>query len=154
SIVIPDFTKYPIKSFTPLQWIYDATDPSIVSTQLPKAFFQNTVNFDLPKLSCNDPRNCIFPKGMNGGFSLPGTFTHEIHHVLGVMQSQYYKVRGEGTALANTYGGALYLFDLFDVDSDDPGIGTYSGSTAASRNNNADEPTTIRFVSSPSPAGL
>src|SRR5262249_55805725 len=59
SIVIPDFTKYPIKSFTPLQWIYDATDPSIVSTQLPKAFFQNTVNFDLPKLSCNDPRNCI-----------------------------------------------------------------------------------------------
>lgn len=154
SIVIPDFTKYPIKSSLPLQWIYDATDPSVVSTQLPKAFFVNTSNFDLPKLSCNDPRNCVFPKGVNGGYSLPGVFTHELHHVLGVMQSQYYKVRGEGTALANTYGGSFYLLDLFDVDSDDAGIGTYSGSTAAARNNNPDEPTTIRFVSNISPAGL
>jgi hypothetical protein len=70
------------------------------------------------------------------------------------MQSQYYNVQEEGTALANTYGGAFYLLDLFDVDSDAPSIGTYSGSTAAAPNNNLNEPTTIPVCASLSPAGL
>lgn len=151
AVVIGDFTAIPPKATPPYAWMYNSTSPAVVSTQLPKAFFQNTVNLALPKLSCSDPKNCVFPQGADGGLDLIGTFNHEINHVLGVMQSQYYKVPGEETSLAYTYGSALFLLDLFDLDSDfvvsgfgNPGIQSYSDFTAAPRNNDPNEPNTIR----------
>lgn len=150
AIVIPDFTNIPPKNSTPFTWMYDSTSASVVNTQMPKAFFEKTVNIALPKPSCTDPRSCIFPQGADGGYDLVGVFNHEINHVLGTMQSQYYKVPGEGTALAYTYGTALYLLDLFDVDSDfvvpgfgNPGITSYTDFSSVPRNNNANEPRTI-----------
>ena len=72
------------------------------------------------------------------------------------MQSQYYKVSGEETSLAYTYGTALFPLDLFDIDSDSvvPGYGskgikTYADFKAAPRNNNTYEPTTIWVASVP-----
>jgi hypothetical protein len=150
AVVIPDLTAIPPKgTFT---WMYDSTCPAVVSTQLPKAFFQNTVNLALPKVSCSDPKNCEFPQGADGGRDLIGVFNHEINHVLGLMQSQYFKVPGEENSLSYTYGSALFLLDLFDLDSDSvvsgygsSGIQGYSDFTAAPRNHDPNEPRTIYF---------
>lgn len=138
AVVVPDLTRIG----PPYVWTYDTTQASVIKTQLPKAYYQHA-NFALPNVSCGDPASCIFPLGFSGGYDLIGVFNHELNHVLGVMQSQYYKVPFEGTALAYTYGTALYLLDLFDLDSDSvvPGYGSsgiqnYAGFTAAPRNNN------------------
>jgi hypothetical protein len=156
AIVIPDFTNIPPKASPPYTWMYDSTSAAVVNTQMPKAFFEKTVNVALPKTSCSDPGNCIFPQGADGGYDLVGVFNHEINHVLGTMQSQYYKVGGEGTVLAYTYGTALYLLDLFDVDSDsvvsgfgNPGITSYADFTSVPRNNNPYGPRTIYRGSNP-----
>ena len=69
------------------------------------------------------------------------------------------KSGGESTALANTYGTALFLLDLFDIDSDyvvpgfgHPGIDSYADFTVAPRNNNTYAPTTV--WEAPTAAGL
>lgn len=144
ALVIADFASYPPPGPPYYSWIYNETDPAVVNTQLPKAFFESSVNYFLPKQSCSDPRNCVFPQGVNTGYDLVGVFEHEINHVMGVMSSQYYKVAGEGTALASTYGTALYLLDLFDLDSNDIDP-TYLGFTSARRNNNTAVPQTIVY---------
>ena len=154
AVVIADFTVIPPMSALPYLWMYDSTDPGIVATQLPKAFFTKSLNNALPQLSCNDPAQCQFPEGFNAGFDLIGLFNHEINHVLGLMQSQYYKVGGEGTTLAYTYGTALFPLDLFDLDSDyvvpgygHSGIHSDSDFTLVPRNNNTYEPTTVTSAS-------
>jgi hypothetical protein len=154
AIVIPDLTKMPPPGSPPTRWMFDSTDAAVVKTQLPKAFFENSANLALPQLSCSDPTLCIFPAGASGGVDLIGVINHEINHVLGAMQSQYYKVDGEATAIAYTYGTALFLLDLFDVDSDfvvpgygNPGVSSYADFKALPRNNNTFEPTTVRFAS-------
>jgi hypothetical protein len=157
AIVIPDFTVIPPNSAPPFAWIYDDTDATVVGRQLPAAFFERSLNRALPNLSCDDPTQCQFPKGANGGRDLVGAFNHELNHILGAMQSQYYKIPFEGTALAYTYGTALYLLDLFDLDSDyvvsgfgHPGIHSNADFTAVPRNNDASEPSTIVFASTAS----
>jgi hypothetical protein len=146
ALVIPD---------DPSLWMYDSTDPSVISTQLPKAYFVKSLNSFLSQTSCTDPTQCQFPAGVNPGVDLIAVFNHEMNHMLGLMQSQYYKVSGEETSLAYTYGTALYPLDLFDLDSDyvvpgygHKGIETYADFTAAPRNNNTYEPTTISYASS------
>lgn len=153
ALLIPDLTNFPPPSSPPYAWIYDSSDPSVVSTQLPKAFYEKSANFWLPQLSCADPTQCVFPQGFNGGSDLIAAFNHELHHILGVMSSQYYKVPYEGTAIAYTYGTALYLLDLFDLDSDfvvsgygHPGIQSYVDFTSAPRNHNPNEPSTITYA--------
>lgn len=146
AVVIPDFTTMPPQGSPSYFWIYDDNDPSVISTQLPKVFFEKSVNYLLPKQSCNDPRSCVFPKGANPGVNLVGTFDHEINHIMGVMSSQYYKVPYEGTALSYVYGTALYLLDLFDLDSDDIAP-SYVGFSSARRNNNTSGPNTVRYGS-------
>jgi hypothetical protein len=156
ALVIPDVTAYPpVNTIRP--WLYDATQPSVAKTQLPKAFFEKTYNSHLPDVSCGDPSQCRFPSGVDPGADLVGTMSHEINHILGVMQSQYYKVRGEATSLVHTYGTALYLLDLFDLDSDAvvdgfgyPGIHAYGDFTLAPRNNDSYEPTTVYIAPTPS----
>ncbi len=159
ALVIPDLTVFPPNTSPAPTWIYDPTDPAVVATQLPKAFFQNSLNLALPQGSCSDPTQCRFPNGANPGTDLVGVFNHELNHILGVMQSQYYKIGNEGTSLAYTYGTALYLLDLFDLDSDyvvpgygHPGIQSNADFTAAPRNNDARQPNTI--ISASSAAGL
>ena len=153
AVVIPDFTTIP-PVFGPWAWIYDSTAPSVIKTQVPKAFYERSLNLFLPELSCADPTQCRFPQGAQGGYNLIGTFNHELNHILGVMQSQYYKTGGAGTSLAYTYGTALYLLDLFDLDSDyvvpgfgHPGIQSNADFTATPRNNDPFEPNTVRFAS-------
>ena len=97
AVVIPDLTNYPPPYSPPYTWFYNPNNPSIVSTQLPKAYYEQSFNYDLPQNSCSDPTQCIFPLGFNGGHDLVGVFNHEINHVLGIMQSQYYKIGGEET---------------------------------------------------------
>jgi hypothetical protein len=145
ALVIPDTSG----------WMYDSTASTVVNTQLPKAYFESSLNVWLPQVSCADPTQCRFPEGVNGGGDLIGVFNHELNHILGLMQSQYYKVSGEETSLAYTYGTALFPLDLFDLDSDyvvpgygHKGIETYSDFKLAPRNNNTYEPTTIYFASS------
>ena len=158
AIVIPDFTVIPPATPT-FTWIYDSKAAAIVNTQLPRAYFDHALNRALQKLACDDPTQCQFPQGANGGRDLVGVFNHEINHILGVMQSQYYKIPYEGTALAYAYGTALYLLDLFDLDSDyvvpgfgHPGIQSNADFTLAPRNNDASEPDTVVFA--PTAAGL
>lgn len=148
AVVIPDLTSLPPVNSSST-WIYDSTRPEVVRTQLPKAYFEKSYDFYLGG-SCSDPSRCRFPAGVDPGEDLIGVFLHEINHVLGVMQSQYYKVRGEETSLTYTYGTALYLLDLFDLDSDyvvdgygHSGIHAYSDFTLAPRNNDSYEPTTV-----------
>ena len=155
AIVIPDVTNIPPVNGFP--WNYNSTRSSVVSTQLPKAFFEKSINFYLPDSACKDPTQCRFPAGVDPGSDLIGVYMHEINHVLGVMQSQYYKVPGEQTSLVHTYGTALYLLDLFDLDSDyvvpgygHAGIHTLADFTAAPRNNDTSEPTTINGAFDPS----
>lgn len=152
ALVIPDFTVMPPPYSPPATWDYDSTAPSVTSTQLPKAFWTQSANLALPKLSCSDPTQCRYPLGATSGSDLIGVFLHEINHMLGVMQSQYYKVGGEETALSYTNGNSLFLLDLFDLDSDAvvPGYGTAgiqsnSEFKTAARNNNTYEPTTINY---------
>jgi hypothetical protein len=159
ALVIPDLTVIPPNTSPAPTWIYDPTDPAVVATQLPKAFFQNSLNLALPQGSCSDPTQCQFPNGANPGTDLVGVFNHELNHILGLMQSQYYKIGDEGTSLAYTYGTALFLLDLFDLDSDyvvpgygHPGIQSNADFTAAPRNNDAREPNTI--ISASTAAGL
>jgi hypothetical protein len=52
AIVIPDLTSYPPPYSPPYVWMYNSTDSAVVSTQLPKAYFEKTANFDLPQNSC------------------------------------------------------------------------------------------------------
>ncbi|HET7452788.1 MAG TPA: hypothetical protein VFL12_08615, partial [Thermoanaerobaculia bacterium] len=149
ALVIPDVTVYPpVNTIRP--WMYDSTQRSVIDTQLPKAFFEKTYNNHLPDASCADPAQCRFPAGVDPGSDLVGTINHEINHLLGAMQSQYYKVRGEATSLVYTYGTALYLVDLFDLDSDyvvdgygHAGIHSYADFTLAPRNNDSGEPNTV-----------
>jgi hypothetical protein len=97
---------------------------------------------------------------VDGGHDLISYFNHEINHVLGIMQSQYYKVGGDETVIPYTYGNALFLLDLFDLDSDyvvpgygNPGIHTSADFTAAPRNNvTYQSPQTITLA--PSAAAL
>jgi hypothetical protein len=145
AVVIPDSAP----------WMFDSTAASVVNTQLPKAYFESSLNDWLPSVSCADPTQCQFPEGENGGWDLIGTINHELNHILGIMQSQYYKVSGEETSLAYTYGTALFPLDLFDLDSDyvvpgygHKGIETYSDFKFAPRNNNTYEPTTIYYANS------
>ena len=147
AVVIPDFTVIPPVS--PQTWIYDSGAQAVVDTQLPKAYYENSYNAVLPQASCNNPAQCRFPQGVTPGVDLVGVFNHELNHVLGIMQSQYYKVFGEETSLTYTYGTALYLLDLFDLDSDyvvsgygHPGIHDFPEFTTAPRNNDTYEPTT------------
>jgi hypothetical protein len=146
AVVIPDFTNYPPAGSPYYSWIYDDTDPAVINTQLPKAFFEKSVNYLLPKWTCSDPSSCIFPQGVNPGYDLVGALTHEINHVMGVMSSQYYKVPYQGTALTLPYGTALYLLDLFDLDSEDISP-NYVGFSPARRNNNTSGLQTIRYGS-------
>ena len=147
ALVIPDLTVLPQASLR--SWNYDSTAPAVHATQLPKAYLEQS-NLALPAASCKDSSQCRFPEGVNPGSDLIGVFDHEINHILGIMQSQYYKVGGEETALSYTYGNALYLLDLFDLDSDYvvPGYG-HSGMqslkdfTLAPRNNDTYEPVTV-----------
>jgi hypothetical protein len=141
ALVIPD---------SPGLWMYDSTSPAVVSTQLPKAYFENSLNSFLPYSSCADPTQCQFPVGANPGIDLIAVFSHEVNHMLGIMSSQYYKVQYEGTSLAYTFGTALFPLDLFDLDSDyvvpgygHKGIQTYADFTSAPRNNNTYEPNTV-----------
>ena len=157
AVVVPDLTAIPPANTPPLRWIYDDRNQSIIRTQLPKAYYEKSANFALPKLSCDDSIQCVFPKGFNGGLDLTGLFHHEINHVLGVMQSQYYKVPYEDTSLGYTYGNALFLLDLFDLDSDyvvsgygHSGIHTYDDFKSAPRHNNTYVPTTIYQATSAS----
>ena len=159
ALVIPDLTVFPPNTQPAPTWIYDPTDAAVVATQLPKAFFQNSLNLALRQGSCSDPTQCQFPNGANPGTDLVGVFNHELNHILGLMQSQYYKIGDEGTSLAYTYGTALFLLDLFDLDSDyvipgygHPGIQSNADFTAAPRNNDAREPNTI--FSASTAAGL
>ncbi len=147
AVVIPDLEGIPPGSFS---WDYDSTNVNVQRTQLPKAYYERSLNYYLPNQSCSDPTQCQYPKGFNPGTDLIGVYKHEIDHMLGVMQSQYYKVSGVETSIAYTYGTALYLLDLFDIDSDyvvpgygHPGIQSYADFTAAPRNNNTYEPQTI-----------
>ena len=156
AIVIPDVTTYPPVNSN-LTWIYDSTAKSVVDTQLPKEYFEKTYNFYRPNVACDDPAQCRFPKGVAPGTDLVGVFNHEINHVLGVMQSQYYKVPALETSLVYTYGTALYVLDLFDLDSDwvvdgfgHAGIHSYADFTLVPRNNDAYEPITIFNGSTPS----
>jgi hypothetical protein len=146
AVVIPDFTTYPPAGSPYYSWIYDDTDPAVIGAQLPKAFYQNSVNYFLPKLACTDPTSCRFPQGVNPGYSLVGALTHEINHVLGVMSSQYYKVYGSGNALASSFGTALYPLDLFDLDSNDIASSPVDFASAI-RNNNTSGITTILYGS-------
>lgn len=155
ALVIPDLTTLPPPYTPPSTWIYDSTAPSVTATQLPKAYIENSLNLWLPQVSCSDPTQCIFPQGVSGGQDLVSVFNHEINHMLGLMQSQYYKVSGEETALSYTYGNALFLLDLFDVDSDyvvpgygSAGIQSPKDFTLVPRNNDTYEPTTIYFAAS------
>jgi len=148
ALVIPDAEWY---------WMLDSTDPNIVKTQLPKAYFEQSLNYALPYSACSDPTVCQFPEGINAGTDLIGVYKHEIDHVLGLMQSQYYKVSGEETSIAYTYGTALFLLDLFDLDSDyvlpgygHAGIHSYTDFKYAPRNNDTYEPQTILGADSPS----
>jgi hypothetical protein len=157
ALVIADLTVIPPKFVPPVVWMYDSTDPNIAATQLPKTYFTKSLNLLLPQLSCDDPTQCEFPAGVNGGYDLIGVFNHEINHVLGIMQSQYYKVGGNGTSLAYTYGSALFLLDLFDLDSDyvvpgygHPGIRSTADFTLAPRNNVTASPITVLAAPSPS----
>jgi len=147
ALVIPDLTVLPQASLR--SWNYDSTAPAVQATQLPKAYLEQS-NVALPAASCKDPSQCRFPEGVNPGSDLIGVFDHEINHILGVMQSQYYKVGGEETALSYTYGNALYLLDLFDLDSDyvvpgygHSGIQSFKDFTLAPRNNDTYEPVTV-----------
>jgi hypothetical protein len=150
AVAIPDLTVLP-QPYTPTTiWDYDSTAPSVTAAQVPKAYIEQSLNLLLPQHSCNDPTQCEYPEGANGGLDLIGAFNHEINHILGLMQSQYFKVSGEETALSYTYGNALFLLDLFDLDSDyvvpgygHPGIQSPNEFTFASRNNDTYEPTTV-----------
>jgi hypothetical protein len=144
AVVIPDFTNYPPPGAPSYTWVYNDTDPAVVNAQLPKAFFEHSVNYLLPKLVCTDPTSCRYPQGVNPGYSLVGALTHEINHILGIMSSQYYKVYGSGNALASSFGTALYLTDLFDLDSNDLAP-TYVGFASANRNNNTSGIQTILY---------
>jgi len=155
AIVIPGLTGHPPVN-SDMQWNYNSTRKPVINTQLPKAFYEKSYNFYLPSRSCADPTQCGFPLGVDPGADLVGVYLHEINHVLGVMQSQYYKVRGEETSLTYTYGTALYLLDLFDLDSDyvldgygHNGIHSLADFTLAPRNSDANEPATVVFVSNP-----
>jgi len=156
ALVIPDVTAYPPVN-TARPWIYDSSRRQVVDTQLPKAFFEKTYDQHLPDASCGDPSQCRFPSGVDPGTDLVGTMSHEINHILGIMQSQYYKARGNATSLVYTYGTALYLLDLFDLDSDAvvdgfgyPGIHSRGDFTLAPRNNDTYVPTTIYVAPTPS----
>ncbi|MGH9443570.1 MAG: hypothetical protein ACRD16_14985 [Thermoanaerobaculia bacterium] len=151
AVVIPDIVRFPPVNSN-LSWLYDSTDKRVEQTQLPKAFFEKTYDFYLANQSCDDPTQCRFPAGMDPGEDLIGVFNHEINHVLGVMQSQYYKGQALGTSLTYAYGTALYLLDLYDLDSDfvvsgygHPGIHSYGDFTFAPRNNDTYEPTTVSY---------
>lgn len=144
ALVIPDVTNYPPPGLPTFTWDYNSADPAVVNAQLPKAYYEKSVNYLLPRMSCTNPGSCAFPQGVNTGRDLRAVFTHEINHVMGVMSSQYYKVPYEGTALTLPYARALYLLDLFDLDSDDISP-VYAGFTAARRNNNGWGPNTILY---------
>jgi len=157
AIVIPDLTNTPQAYVPPYTWIYDSTSKDVVATQLPKAYLEKSLNLYLPQVSCADPTQCQFPQGVNGGSDLIGIFNHEINHVLGIMQSQYYKVGSNQNALAYTYGTALYLLDLFDLDSDyvvagfgHRGIQSMADFTSVPRNNDPYGPTSVVFATTPS----
>jgi hypothetical protein len=157
ALAIPDFTVFPQPYVPAYTWDYDSTAPSVIATQLPKAYLEQSLNLFLPQLSCSDPTQCEFPRGVNGGVDLIAVFNHEINHILGLMQSQYFKVSGKETALSYTYGNALYLLDLFDLDSDyvvpgygQPGIQSPWEFTQAPRNNDTYEPATVIYAQSAS----
>ena len=154
AIVVADLSDAVVSPglFRAYGYIYDPSDPAVLATQLPKAYFANSLNLALPMGACADPAQCAYPQGVNPGLDLTGLFNHEINHVLGIMQSQYYKGGGLGTSLAYGYGTALFLLDLFDIDSDyvvpgygHPGIHGLADFTAAPRNNNTFTPTTNLF---------
>jgi len=144
AVVIPDLD--PLAPY--YTWIYNSALPEVRATQLPKAFFTKSADFSLGRnsgqWSCSTPTLCTFPQGVDPGYDLIGVFNHEFNHILGAMQSQYYKVSGEETALAYTYGTSLFLLDLFDIDADDAAAMTnYAAFTRARRNNNAYVPATV-----------
>ena len=155
AIVVADLSDFVSPgSVDPSTYIYDPDDPAIVRTQLPIAYFTHSLNLALRNTACADPTQCQFPQGMNPGLDLTGVFNHEINHVLGIMESQYYKGAMEGTSLAYGYGTALFLLDLFDLDSNyvvsgfgHPGIHSFADFTKVPRNNDTFTPITTHVAS-------
>jgi hypothetical protein len=52
-----------------------------------------------------------------------GAVEHEMRHLLGIMSAEYYRQGYEGNGLGYAYGNALFVLDLFQLDSDSPVAG-------------------------------
>ncbi len=98
-------------------WILDPASKSIQQQQLPIAFYtQRNIASAQSWGACDDPAKCVWPKGFNWGIDMVATVQHELHHLMGIMTSEYYKQALEGNGVAASYGNALFVMDLFILD--------------------------------------